>query len=92
MELRPYSNACALIAVQGPRAREIIAAAEGLDASALDGLGYYAAAQSTFDGEPLLLARTGQKEKARGDAAWLIAQEPAGIDTSRVLELMQSLK
>lgn len=40
----------------------------------------------------LVLARTGQKEKARADAAYIIAQEPPGIDTMRVLELMQSLK
>ena len=40
----------------------------------------------------LLFAKTGQREKARADAAWLIAQEPPGIDTSRVLELMESLK
>ena len=53
------SDACALIAVQGPRAREIVAATAGVDAGALDGLAYYAAAQGTFAGDPLLLARTG---------------------------------
>lgn len=40
----------------------------------------------------LLLARTGQKEKARADAAWLIAQEPPGMDTVRIFELLQTLK
>jgi regulator of sirC expression with transglutaminase-like and TPR domain len=40
----------------------------------------------------LLLAKTGQREKARADAAYIIAQEPPGIDTSRVFELMESLK
>jgi regulator of sirC expression with transglutaminase-like and TPR domain len=40
----------------------------------------------------LLHARSGEIEKARADAAYLIGQEPEGIDTMRVLELMQSLK
>jgi serine protease Do len=40
----------------------------------------------------LLHARSGEIEKARADAAYLIGQEPEGIDTLRVLELMQSLK
>jgi serine protease Do len=40
----------------------------------------------------LLFAKTGQREKARADAACIIAQEPPGIDTSRVFELMESLK
>jgi serine protease Do len=40
----------------------------------------------------LIHAKAGRKEKARADAAYLIAQEPPGIDTSRVFELMESLK
>ena len=40
----------------------------------------------------LLHAKAGRKEKARADAAWIITEEPPGIDTTRILELMQSLK
>ena len=40
----------------------------------------------------LLHAKAGRKEKARADAAWIITEEPPGIDTTRILKLMQSLK
>ncbi|HEX2751226.1 MAG TPA: transglutaminase family protein, partial [Verrucomicrobiales bacterium] len=40
----------------------------------------------------LILAKTGQNERARAEAAWLIEKEPPGIDVGRVEELMQSLK
>jgi aminomethyltransferase len=53
------SDSFSLIAVQGPRAGEIVAGAAGVDAGALTDLGYYAAAQTTFDDSPMLLARTG---------------------------------
>ena len=40
----------------------------------------------------LMHAKAGRKDRARADATYLIAQEPEGVDTMRVLELMQSLK
>lgn len=40
----------------------------------------------------LLFAKTGRRDQARADAAYIIAQDPPGIDTSRVFELMESLK
>jgi aminomethyltransferase len=51
----------ALIAVQGPAAAGILAATTAVvDMSpALDDLGYYAWSSATFDGEPVLIARTG---------------------------------
>jgi aminomethyltransferase len=51
----------ALIAVQGPLAREIVASTEGLTdfGRHLGDLPYYAATDAVFDGVPLLIARTG---------------------------------
>lgn len=49
----------ALIAVQGPRAEEIVRATAGLAVEDLDGLGYYAWRQGEFDGAWLFVARTG---------------------------------
>jgi regulator of sirC expression with transglutaminase-like and TPR domain len=40
----------------------------------------------------LMLAKTGQIEKARTDAGWLIEKKPSGIDTERVQALVESLK
>ncbi len=51
----------ALIAVQGPRALEILRATAGLDETGGD-IGdskYYACLPATFEGEPVLVARTG---------------------------------
>ncbi|MEF2975736.1 glycine cleavage system aminomethyltransferase GcvT [Subtercola sp. YIM 133946] len=57
------SDDTALIAVQGPRALEIVEATAGLspapDARSLDSLGYYRAQQGSFAGRPVLVARTG---------------------------------
>ncbi|WP_312677173.1 glycine cleavage system aminomethyltransferase GcvT [Microbacterium sp.] len=53
------SDAYALIAVQGPRAREIVAATSGIVLESLDDLGYYAWLGGTFDGADLFVARTG---------------------------------
>jgi hypothetical protein len=39
-----------------------------------------------------MLAKTGQIEKARTDAGWLIEKKPSGIDTERVQALVESLK
>ena len=60
-EITDISDDVALIAVQGPRAREIVEATAGIDgvAPALADLGYYAWSGGTFDGEPLFIARTG---------------------------------
>jgi aminomethyltransferase len=54
--LADVTEARALIAVQGPRALDIVLAA-GLPAAA--DLGYYRAVESTFKGQPIVLARTG---------------------------------
>jgi regulator of sirC expression with transglutaminase-like and TPR domain len=40
----------------------------------------------------LILAKTGQNDKARADAKWLIAKDPPGIDIERVQDLMETLK
>jgi aminomethyltransferase len=50
-----------LIAVQGPLARGILDATVGLDSFAhpLDELKYYASVAASFQGQPLLIARTG---------------------------------
>ena len=53
------SDDYALIAVQGPRAEEIVRATPHLAIPELDDLGYYAWASGTFDGAPVLAARTG---------------------------------
>ncbi|MBB3158683.1 aminomethyltransferase [Microbacterium proteolyticum] len=51
----------ALIALQGPEARGILSSTPGVDitGTALDGLGYYAWTDGTFEGAPLFVARTG---------------------------------
>jgi len=51
----------ALIAVQGPRAREILEATEGIEVTgtALAELGYYASTSGTFEGAWLFAGRTG---------------------------------
>jgi len=55
------SDQSSLIAVQGPRAREIVEATVGITgvAPALADLGSYAWSQGTFQDEPLFIARTG---------------------------------
>lgn len=40
----------------------------------------------------LYYAKAGQKEKARADAAFLIASEPEGLDTLKLMELMESMR
>jgi aminomethyltransferase len=49
----------ALLAVQGPRSRKILEATAGLDIPTLADLRYYACAPGTFEGTPILVARTG---------------------------------
>ncbi len=55
------TDAFALIAVQGPVARSVLAATHGLgeEERSLDELPYYAATRAQFDGAPVLIARTG---------------------------------
>ncbi|MFT4215551.1 MAG: glycine cleavage system aminomethyltransferase GcvT [Microbacterium sp.] len=87
------SDAYALIAVQGPRAREIVEATAAIDvvSPALADLGYYAWSDGTFDGVPLFVARTGYTGEdgfellipnAQAVALWdalLAAGEPSGL-------------
>ena len=83
----------ALVAVQGPRAREVVDATAGItDLSVpLGDLGYYRCTDAFFDGAPLLIARTGYTGEdgfelcvpvASAQALWRAlteAGEPAGL-------------
>lgn len=53
------SDDIALIALQGPRAEEIVRAVTGFDIPALDDLGYYRATTGNLRGHEVLVARTG---------------------------------
>jgi aminomethyltransferase len=82
------SLATSLVAVQGPRAAEILAGVTGID---LDALRYYAIAEGEVAGVPALVARTGYTgedgfevfvEWARGPEIWTAladAGEAAGV-------------
>jgi aminomethyltransferase len=61
VEVADASDDYSLIAVQGPRSREILEAAEGVTelGKPLDELKYYWSTDAFFDGEPLLIGRTG---------------------------------
>ena len=81
----------ALIAVQGPRAEQIVLSTAGLEADDLPGLGYYAWRDGSFDGTPVFVGRTGYTgedgfelliDNAQADALWdalLSAGEPLGL-------------
>ena len=83
----------ALVAVQGPRALEILRATDGLAEAGHDAetLKYYAAIPMTFQGDPVLVARTGYTgedgfefflDAALAPALWrafLAAGEPFGL-------------
>ncbi|WP_029144531.1 glycine cleavage system aminomethyltransferase GcvT [Microbacterium luticocti] len=58
-EVEDVTDQYALIAVQGPHAERILGATAGLAAADLPGLGYYAWRDGTFEGAPVLIARTG---------------------------------
>lgn len=85
------SDDYALIAVQGPRAEEIVRATPGLVIPELDELKYYAWVSGTFGAEPVLVARTGYTGEdgfellvptAAAAALWdaaLSAGEPFGL-------------
>lgn len=49
----------ALIAVQGPRAQQVLEETVGLELDDLASLGYYRIAPGSFEGSPVLVARTG---------------------------------
>ncbi|MDJ0334468.1 glycine cleavage system aminomethyltransferase GcvT [Salinibacterium sp. G-O1] len=53
------SDEISLIAVQGPRSREIVAATAGISGVELDSLKYYWSTSGTFNGLPLMVGRTG---------------------------------
>jgi len=53
------SDDVALIALQGPRAEEILRNVDGFDIPELDGLRYYRAVTGDFRGHEVLVARTG---------------------------------
>ncbi len=57
--VRDISSETALIAVQGPRAAEIVAATPGVSVDGLAELGYYAWLGGDFRGHDLFVARTG---------------------------------
>jgi aminomethyltransferase len=57
--IEDVTDQTALIAVQGPRAEEILRVTHGVTLEGLDDLGYYAWRQGEFDGAPLFVARTG---------------------------------
>lgn len=60
VEIADETEQTVLLAVQGPRAREVLAATAGLEVGGrLDELPYYAVADGRFGGEPVLVARTG---------------------------------
>ena len=98
VDLRDDSAATALVAVQGPRAAEILRATAGLveDAqisggTAFDALRYYACLRMRFEGQPVLVGRTGYTgedgyeiwlEADRAVALWralLAAGQPFGL-------------
>lgn len=57
--VRDISAEVSLIAVQGPRAAEILAETEYVEIPGLDDLGFYAWRNGTFAGDELFVARTG---------------------------------
>lgn len=63
VQVADHSDATALIAVQGPRALEILQATEGFDVvegqQSLTDLKYYWTTNATFKGSPVYVARTG---------------------------------
>ncbi|MET0297300.1 MAG: glycine cleavage system protein T, partial [Microbacterium sp.] len=93
LEVTDVTDDYALIAVQGPSARAILDAADGIaDLGApLDDLKYYAAIDASFATATLLIARTGYTGEdgyellvpnAQADALWAaltVAGEPLGL-------------
>jgi len=89
--IEDVTDRLALIAVQGPRAEQVLRSAEGLAADDLSGLAYYAWQGGTFQEAPVFIARTGYTgedgfELLTGDAhaeslwdALLAAGAPHGL-------------
>lgn len=85
VELRDDSSATALVAVQGPRAAEILRATAGLaedpaisGGTAFDELRYYACLRMRFAGQPVLVGRTGYTGED-GYEIWLEADRAPGL-------------
>jgi aminomethyltransferase len=90
-DLTDVSDQTALVAVQGPASRAVLEATAGLDVRGIDSLRYYRALPATFEGAPVLLARTGYTgedgfelylEPASAEALWQAvarAGEPLGL-------------
>ena len=83
--LRDDSATTALIAVQGPRAAEILRATDGLvedpaisGGTTFDELKYYAAMRMRFRGEPVLVGRTGYTGED-GYEIWVAADRAADL-------------
>ena len=78
--LRDDTDQTVMLAVQGPRAEAILSAAPGFHTEVpLADIAYYRIDQATFQGEPVLVARTGYTgedgfelyiDRASGDALW----------------------
>ncbi len=91
LTLEDISDDYALIAVQGPRAREILTATGGVAVDGIDALGYYAWLGGTYVGADLFVARTGYTGEdgfellvpnALAPALWdalLVAGAPLGL-------------
>ncbi|MFT4135781.1 glycine cleavage system aminomethyltransferase GcvT [Microbacterium sp.] len=93
VEVADVSDDVALVAVQGPRAVDVLAAVSGLTGlgAPLAALSYYAATDAVFAGSPVLIARTGYTGEdgfellvpvAAAGALWdalLNAGEPHGL-------------
>lgn len=93
VDIADVTDDWALIAVQGPAARDIVAATSAISDldRPLDELRYYTATEAQFDGTPLLIARTGYTGEdgfelyigaERAVALWdalLAAGEPFGL-------------
>ncbi|MDQ1083785.1 MULTISPECIES: glycine cleavage system aminomethyltransferase GcvT [Microbacterium] len=93
LRVEDVTDSCALIALQGPKARGILSSTPGVEitGTALDALGYYAWTDGTFEGASLFVARTGYTGEdgyelliplVQAGALWdavLAAGEPEGL-------------
>lgn len=91
VSIADLTDEVSLIAVQGPRAQEILAATEGVSVEGIADLGYYAWLGGTYAGDELFVARTGYTGEdgfelmvpnARAAALWdalLATGEPLGL-------------
>ncbi|HEY9499726.1 MAG TPA: glycine cleavage system aminomethyltransferase GcvT [Terrimesophilobacter sp.] len=86
------SDDCALIAVQGPKARAIVEATAGITelGTPLAELGNYRSTDASFDGVPLLVARTGYTGED-GFELYLQTDTSTGLSTSAAERLWRAL-